>query len=231
MMQIETRKITLPLIEAIQGFQAVLPHASTDRITPVINCVAVSRSRLYSSDRYTVGSFEISDELSDGESILVPYEAAGWAARFVTKHLLGFRLQPDSYSLTIEAPEAVLPPTAGKSAASLAELTSEKEKSIVKLSVQSDLVGVEAMRVFKPTFGTFPKVARLFDEFKTAETGTTVALNPAFLERFTGYAKRWNRDRAIQIDLSTNEKTGKPGVVRVTADKFVGLIQPNLILN
>ena len=240
----KTHKITLPLFEAIEACAAVLPHASTDDVTPVITCASITGDRIVATDRYSVGTFKLSHQLDDGAAIMLPLDALKWVARIVTKHLIDDpRLMAlDSYTVTIEAPESTTPgrppkfwpgvkPVTGASAAGLAEAQAWRDKQVVAVSVESKQHGVEMLRKFRPVFGNFPPVGRLIDEHKPSREHPTVALGPRQLEKFTGYAKKYHRDAALKFTLSATDNPNKPGPVFITiGDKFVGLLQPNLLL-
>lgn len=216
-----TRKLTLPIFEAIEACAAVLPHVATDPVTPVITVAHITGDTITATDRYTVGRFKLSQALDEG-AISLPLEAVKWLARFVTKHLLeDARNMPPSegYMVTIEAPE----PT---------ELKGPKiAEQSVTVSVESKHHGVEALRKFRPVGGNFPPVGRLLDGHKPAEVVPTVALGSEQLEKFTGYAKKWHYGRPLTFTLSATDNPGKPGPVLIKiGEQFTGLLQPNLLL-
>lgn len=216
-----TRTITLPIFEAIEACAAVLPHISTDDVTPVITVAHITGDEMTATDRFTVGRFKLSQSLDEG-AISLPLEAVKWLARFVVKHLLEDAkfLQPGKgYMVTIEAPEAT--DLKGPKAA---------EQSVT-VSVASEHHGVEALRKFRPVGGNFPPVGRLLDGHKPAEVVPTVALGSEQLEKFTGYAKKWHRNRPLTFTLGTTDNPSKPGPVLIKiGEQFTGLLQPNLML-
>ena len=215
-----TRKLTLPIFEAIEACAAVLPHVATDPVTPVITVAHITGDTITATDRYTVGRFNLSQALDEG-SIALPLEAVKWLARFVTKHLLEDvrMVKRDTYTVTIEAPEPTElkgPKAAGQS---------------VTVSVESKNHGVEVLRKFRPVGGNFPPVGRLLDGHKPAEAAPTVALGSEQLEKFTGYAKKWHRGHPLTFTLSATDNPGKPGPVLIKiGEQFTGLLQPNLLL-
>lgn len=214
-----TRKLTLPIFEAIEACAAVLPHVSADDVTPVITVACITGDTITATDRYTVGQFKLSRSLDEG-TILVPLEAVKWIARFVVKHLLGhyYNSALTGYEVTIEAPD----PT---------ELKGPKiNDHSVTVTVSSERHGVEALRKFRPVVGNFPPVSRLFEAHKPAEAIPTVALGSMQLEKFTGYARKYHRDVPLRFTLSDTDNPEKPGPVLIRIGNFTGLLQPNLLL-
>lgn len=206
--------IRLPLAEAMQACSAVLPHISAGDVTPVLTAASIQGNTITATDRYSVGKYELSESLGDG-SILLPHEAVKWIARFVTKHLLGHPVAPSGYSVTVTGPD---PSTSAK-------INPEN----ILVQVESELYGVEASRMFRPIFGKFPPVDRLFEQHTPATVIPKVGLGPNQLEKFTAYAKKWHKGAPLQFTLSEGKRAEKPGVVLIELDKFTGLLQPNLL--
>lgn len=201
----DTQKITLPLRNAMEACSAVLPHVSTDRVTPAINCAAISGGSMLATDRYTVAEFKLAEAI-DGPDLLLPLEAVKWVARIVVKNLLSFNL--DSYTVTIAEPD----------------------EDMLVVSIESPERGQEAMRAFHRVKANFPKVVRLLREFKGGDAEPVVHIKPELLERFTGYARRWHHGEAMRFEMSASS-SGKPGPILVSIGDFQGLIQPSLILS
>lgn len=234
---------------AIAACASVLPHVSKDDVTPVITCASISGNTIVATDRYTVAEYTLHSSLPEG-SILLPGEAVKWIARIVTKNLLDYPVV-GHYTVTITGPDpdifAGIPSdTDGtQSAHELAQATirqaaasDEFNKQVLTVTVESETNGVEAMRAFRPVRGTFPPVARLLKEFKPFTEGDApsgVLLGSAQLEKFTTWARRWYRDRPLRFEMSkstdaTMHAPVKPGPVRISIDRFRGLIQPGLDL-
>lgn len=221
----KTRKLRLPLMHAIEACAAVLPHASTDDVTPVIRAAHISGDRIVATDRYTVGTFRLVKGLAEGASVLLPLEAVKWVAKFVTKHLLA---NPNEYTLMIEAPEAVLPNMREWSEEDQKAEVDARAAATVRISVESKRFGVEALRRFRPQFGHFPRVERIIDGHEEAWSAYEVTLRAVLLERFTDYARRWGHGNTV-FQLGARDDDGKDAPVRITiGERFVGAVQPQL---
>lgn len=213
----EKPSITLPLMEAIEACAAVLPHTSKDDVTPVITTANLEGGRLVATDRYTVGAFKLSSKASG--PIMVPRAALDWLARTSPKTLVGHfsGTKPEAYQVQITG---ISPGAKGP------ELLEEA------VTVEILLHGkAERMQQFRPITGIFPPVAdRLLDEHEMATEVVPVSLNPEFIERVTGYAKKWHRGLPVRFTAGKSDNPSKPGVVRVSIGCFDGLIQPNLLV-
>lgn len=220
-----TIKITLPLLEAIEACAAVLPHVSKDRITPVITTASITGNTITATDRYTVGQFKLSVDIGDSE-VLLPLEAVTWIARFVTKQLLDYDSgliwqDPDNErgaKVIIEAPERH-------------DIPNDRSEERTTLTIQvTGTRGVEQQRTFYNTAGNFPPVGRLIADHAAAEQAVPTQLKPEFIEKFTGYAKKWHRNSPIRVTFGKTDNPAKPGPALITVGKFAGLLQPNLLL-
>ncbi|MFF8817838.1 hypothetical protein ACF07D_07565 [Leucobacter sp. NPDC015123] len=215
----ETEKpsVTLPLMEAIEACAAVLPHASKDDVTPVITTANLEGDRIVATDRYTVGAFTLSQKASG--PIMVPRQALDWIARTNPRTLVGHfaGMRPEAYQVRITGL------TPGVSGPDLLE-----EAVMVEILLEGK---PERMQQFRPVTGTFPPIAeRLLDVHEMATEVVPVNLGPEFIERVTGYAKKWRRGVPIRFTAGKSDNPNKPGVVRVSIGKFNGLIQPNLLV-
>lgn len=222
-------QVTLPLRELIEASAAVLPHISKDDVMPVLTAALISGSHIIATDRYSVGRFGLSAEV-DGGSIMLPGDAARWLAGFPVKSLLDIDrevLSSHRYWVTVTAPAASQ--TIGMHAEDAVKLREEIRRATVTVTVGNEGRPVEQQRMFRPVVGILPPVAKIIEDFEAAADAQTVALNPAFIERFTTYARKYKYQH-IEVTLSKREGSDKPGVVRFTiGDNFVGLLQPKLI--
>jgi hypothetical protein len=212
--------------ELLDGMFAVAQHASKDNATPIITMVKVCPRFFVATNRYTVGRWEHNTEAEVGPVtaegvlvndpdavVLIPRKAAEWLAKQTPK-VLGVtdpRLVAGSSYVVVFTPESVTIKWAGP----------EGE--------------VLAVTRFEVVTGNFPPVERLIPEV-TAEYAPedilpVVSLNPAHLEMFIRGAKRTlYREAPMRFRLTKTENPSKPGPVVITfADRFVGLLQPNLL--
>jgi hypothetical protein len=206
--------LTLNLRHAKDALQAVIPHASTDDVTPTISAVSVVVGQdvgyFVTTDRYTVAKYTI-DRQPD-EDFLLDLEAARWVARFNLRTLMLGKNNPDAYSVEF--------------------VTSEDYTTVM---IRVDKL-VEAMRTFRAgPKGNFPPVARLLEphEQGVAEMVTddalTVGLGGQFIERFIAEAKRQGVPAITTFQKGSAAKPG-PLFFRI-GTHFTGLMQPTLILN
>lgn len=212
-------KTSLPLVQAKEAFAAVLPHISTDDVTPVITCAEMRGTRIVATDRYSVAGFELGVEVP--EPIMLPRAAIMFIAKLNLRGLLmptmlgDYRLDieahsPDPTRLT-DVPVGGVPPT--------------------RLSVSSKKWANERVMLFEHIRGNFPPVAeRLVDGFEPAAEAYPVMLKPEFVERVTAFARQYHRDQAVKFELGKPTDSGKPSPIRTTIGNFTALIQPNLML-
>ena len=225
-------RITLPLREAMEACTAIFPHTSSDDVTPVITRAHITGNRMLATDRYSVAQFTLSAGTNGGD-FLLSRDAVRWLATFPIKSLIDYtleNLEGYSYEVTITAPPS--------DALASADLTTDKGVAqrtaalaeVVTVSIGNSHRKVEQQRAFRPFFGNFPTIDRLIEGFEKSGEVPTVALNPAFIERFTGYAKKYHHN-PINLTLNKPGGTGKPGPVRIAiGGKFVGLLQPNILM-
>lgn len=234
-----TTSITLPLHEALTAFKSVLPHASTDDITPIITALSIvstddkTGSHLVATDRYSVGRYELSVPIGDlAEGVvgfLVPRQAASWITRLTFGVL---RYGKESWAqYRVRITQAVDD-----------EKPFVREVTVALIHGQTEDVGLgypafhedaqpEQLRVFDGLGGNFPPVLRLFPDETTKLGVERLALSPWLISRI-----------ATSIVAATGKKTdpghftftaatsGKPGPVMVEAGKLSMLIQPNSMI-
>lgn len=220
--------ITMPFTEAVNAFNALLPHApKSDDIHKVICGVHwAADGTLLATDRYTVGRYKPERAEFGGDEFqgaTLPYDAVKWVAAVRPAKLsMGARMAP-TYSLRFGF---------------------DSSAQIVRIELgygSSDhgLLNVEASAVFETIDHTdyrgYPNVARLFpDESTQFGVNGPLNLKADFLARI-GTAVKWLDDRTLngcarfQFILTDNER--KPGPVYVqVGDRFDALVQPNLLL-
>lgn len=201
-------RITIPLVEAKQACSAILPHVSTDDVTPVITHALIGDNRIEGTDRVTMGRFELSRKIEGGE-LLVPRQAVAWVARQNTRSLLN-RLLPEVYSVTIE------------------KLEGDK---LIRCAVHSEAFGEERVMVFAGGSGNFPPVARLLDSFTPTGDAHPFGLSPKHLEKVTSYAHTWHRDEPVIFELGASDGPRRPAPIRARIGKLSALIQPVLLVS
>lgn len=212
--------------ELLDGMFAVAQHASKDTYAPAICTVKVSPQFFVATNRYTVGRWEHNTEAEAGPVtaegvlvndpdavVLIPRKAAEWLAKQTPK-VLGV-LDParvsESPYVVVFTPESVMVKYAGSEGQVLATTR------------------------FGQVVGNFPPVERLLPETTDAPTREdilpVVSLKPEFLEMFIRGAKRTvEREAPMRFRLTKTDNPSKPGPVVITfADRFVGLLQPNIL--
>lgn len=218
-----TQTVTLPLEVAIEAFAAVLPHASTDAVTPILCSVqlvpADDAVTLYATDRYTVGRFTVPLLTSDvdampatdhAEPFNIPTEAATWIAKTVTKTLRHAN-GAVAYAVVIE---------------------DDAEAKTVTVSLVPELTGKpERAQAFERVTGNFPPVSRLFPEDEGAMPDV-IGLSPQMLSRVIGYATKYHRRAPIRFSGTAQRDTGsaKMSPILASIGGLTALIQPNLLL-
>lgn len=214
--------------ELLGGMFAVAQHASKDDVTPIITVVKVCPRFFVATNRHTAGRWEHTTEAEAGPVtaegvlvndpdavVMVPRKAAEWLAKQTPK-VLGV-LDPARVSeppyVVVFTPESVTIKYAGPEGQVL------------------------AVTRFEPVEGRFPPVERLILEVIVGcvpeDVLPVVSLRLEFLEMFIRGAKRTlYREAPMRFRLTKTENPGKPGPVVITfAGRFVGLLQPNLIVN
>lgn len=224
--------ITIPLEEALEAFAAVLPHAPKDNVTPIICAVRIEDNHLVATDRYTVGTFELST-IEAHAPFTVPREVAEYIVKITAAGLRSGKNAAQTYALRITGtPKEV-------TEYSRTEGTTETLVEILPLYFdgKGEFIGtdstehkVERSQAFDGLVGNFPPVRRLLAGFEEAENATPVSLGPVHLEKVTGYAKKWHKNAAIRFTMSETSNPNKPGPVKAEIGKLTALIQPNLLL-
>lgn len=217
--------ITMPFTEAVNAFNALLPHTpkSDDNNRVICGVHWAADGTLLATDRYTVGRYRPEHAEYGGDEFqgaTMPYDAVKWvAAMRPAKLSMGAR----------EAVRYVLRFTFDSGAQSVR----------IELGYGDDFVTAEMSVAFGTIDHTnhrgYPNVARLFPDEST-EFGYLGILNlrTAFLVRIDT-AVKWLDDRTLngcarfQFILTDNER--KPGPVYVqVGNRFDALVQPNLLL-
>lgn len=210
-------RYSLPLVIAKQAFASVLPHISTDDVTPVITCANFDGKSIVATDRYTVAQHTLGEE-DAGEAVMLPRAAVAWVARTNLRALLNHP-NPASYYLDIVSdstnPQHYQP--------------GETPPRPHRLAIRSKLYGEERVMLFEHIRGNFPPVARLLDGFEAATEAYPVMLAPKMIERITGFARQYHPEQAIKWELGKTDSP-KPAPMRASIHGFTALIQPNLML-
>lgn len=216
--------ITMPFTEALNAFNALLPHAPKADTNPVINGVHwAADGTLLATDRYTVGRYKAERAEFDGEDFqgaTMPHEAVKWvAAMRPAKLSMGARVA-DQYRLRFT-------------------FDSASQDVRIELGWGDGFVTAEASVRFGTIDHTdhrgYPNMALLFpDESTKFGVNGPLNLKADFLARI-GTAVKWLDDRTLngcarfQFILTDNER--KPGLVYIqVGDRFDALVQPNLLL-
>lgn len=211
-------RITLRLTDAKELARAIAPHASRDDVTPVLTGIAVGGehgSFAYSTDRYTVGRYDLTNVLMDDgvpdEEMWIPRAALSWVmtigkAWFLNPFTPGYIVHFETVHRD------------SKLGASYTSVTLEWRGE--------EVTEVHAMRTFPANGakGNFPPVSRLFREFVRGATDRTT-LKGEHLDKFVGYSK-YARE-IMQVTLP--EAPLRPVLIEI-GKRFKGLIQPHLAI-
>lgn len=216
--------IAMPFQEAVNAFNALLPHAPKADTNMVICGVHwAADGTLLATDRYTVGRYKperiafAGDEFSGAT---MPYEAVKYvAAMRPAKLALGAR----------EAIHYWLRFTFDSSAQTVR----------IELVCGDDFVTAEMSAQFGTIDHTdhrgYPNVARLFpDESTEFGLDGPVNLKAEFIDRIS-VAVKWVGDRSdngcARWQFVKTDNPRKPGPVYIqVGDRFDALVQPNLLL-
>lgn len=197
---------------------ALVPHASTNDITPALKNIVLGGQNgqyAYATDRYTVGRYDLTgvvDDLPEQElyiprGLLSVIRSLGRASLVHDEHL---------YRLLVETLEV------------------GKVKYIqAKIVLHDEELGdtVHWMRTWDSLAASgFPPVGRLFNDLVAGGDGT-VLLGPEQVEKFTRYAMSIRERVAVTFtESSTFTVTNKlsPLLVEI-GPRFKGLLQPNIM--
>lgn len=253
------RQINMPFERAKMAAQAVLPHVSSDDVTPVLTVAVVRDDRLVATDRYSVGVFTLqepkpkefekwSKDQRDGwtEHRTVSLEGTleegdpTWAEDFMIPRAALLRISTLSKQMTMHGllmgTRIVIREEFGEWRVSRTRTTENKvhdRRIIVEVVDAAGLV--EWSQRFAVTDGRFPPVGKLLDEWKPAQSGEQVAFglmgsNLAKIIRFAGKHTPF----LITAGEPTRNINGEaiknaPMMVEVGED-FRALIQPTIWL-
>lgn len=202
--------LTFPYADAFAGIAAVLPHASKDAVTPIIQAVHVGPDAFTTTDRYAVGQYTHGALIHpDTDPVIVPREAAEWLTKQTAKALgLDRYTSTDTLTVTITADTITIRDGDGVALAS---------------------------RLFKAMEGNYPPVGRLLADWRPAVDAAPLHLNGDFLARFAvsanklGNSKRDPLALRVEFGKPSDSRYATTAPVRVTiGDRFAGLLQPVL---
>ena len=213
-------KTTMPAHTALYLADAMLAGVSTDKVTPVITGVNLTRHgkalRATVTDRYRVHQVTLDAAVTTStkdESALIPSSVFTWITR--TLRIVAPRSRGDKAVVEIATHKIPDVPT--------------RRRVSVTILVGDDKVILTTATI--P--GNFPPVARLIDEAEAAEQYTgPVALKLGFISKM----EKLNPEAhaAGRFKHTAAPDSNRPGPVLVTYDAdgiaARGLVQPNLIL-
>lgn len=228
-----------------EAITAVLPHASTDKLTPVILGAGLvlidERPHLVATDRYTIGAwaFDADRATVTGHEpiVILPPDLMKWLATLVPKALRRGTYTVGSYWVEIMRHiETETFPVADGVGATEQRTRVKTLDLIVRILWFADdkqpddialaLAQVEQSRTFDPIDGNFPRVDRLLTPSDPEVVALdAIGLDARHLEKVTGYAKK--SSAPISMTVLTKEGAPKHQPVRFTIGKqFTGLVQP-----
>jgi len=214
--------ITLSLRDAKNIAAALVPHASGDKVTPVLMNIAFGGSLgnyAVATNRYTVGRYDLTNIIDDmpEETFLIPAKVFS-IVRQIGPATLPDELYMDNYQLRIET------------------LTTQENVDYILLKVLwhyedgSDMV--HFMRTWRlPNWGgshNFPPVHRFFDDAVLSTDRVQANLSAKYLDPFVSYAKHIDRPllfSMIEPGAGIMNRTLSPVLVEI-GHRFKGFIQP-----
>lgn len=215
--------LAFPLADAITAANAVLPHASKNDLTPILESAKITAEYWVASDRYSIGKYDIdaieTDTNADSstatsghpEEILIPREAVEWVAKIVAS-----KLRHASKSIPTDNPYSL----------EISETESEHGQREILVSILFR-GNVERSQAFDAVSGNYPNVERILNDWKPAENLNMFHISPDHLEKITGYVKRHFKGEHITLEIgSAGTGSDKPGPVRIKHGKLTALVQP-----
>lgn len=212
-----TSVVEIPLWDVRDMAAALVPHASKDDVTPTLTYIAVQGNFAYSTDRYTVGRYDLTNVLKsepNDEAFFIPARALSAVRMLGPATLPGFNLQEYVVRFSVSSRD-------------------EKTRMIhvqVVWKSESDRIPDEVhwMRTwFIPANKLImPRVPRLFDEFTQGDR-SRLTLGGDHLGKFTGYSKY--KRSAMRVTLPAGEKNA-PVLVEIGM-RFKGLIMPYTVID
>lgn len=250
--------VDLPLWRAKRAAQAILPHVSTDDITPILTTARVGGGYLLATDRYSVGRFTLQgtdvdqpvkntdirygeteehyqDRLEEWRNMHeVRYFQAGERTTDTQEMLVPL----DAIRRVSTLSAALLP--CGKVAEKTARVRIEAHEPQPHVKPEYitykwvDVLLYEQDRaVFRQTFlgviGALPPVGRLMDEWAPAEEPGTLNFTAWNLSKMTRFADRNDIIRVTAGKPGSSQPRLAPTRLEVGSD-FTALLQPNLDL-
>jgi len=220
--------ITVPLADAKHLAAALLPHISTDLVTPVLTGFQVAGKYAVATDRYTVARYDLTNVLVGAdevpEPIWFPRAALAWVKTIGQASLL-YDFATGRYHVRFSSVKHERYESSDYVQVEVIWMGGEDEPNFEE---------VHLLRRFttRGARGNFPSVDRLFEQFLPGETAV-IGLGAEQVEKFTAYAKFANRPAPIKITFPRANATGNklmPSLVEI-GQRFKGLIQPNIILD
>lgn len=217
--------LTMPLDDAILASKALLNHASTDDIAPVIMGAAVvehdGARYLVASDRYSFGRFKLGAvDTFDGEpGVIIPRDALLWVSKVIPKSLRMGKNLNAKYTIRIT-------------------WTSDSDVPTIRaIDVEAAILldgAVERSQRFDAANGNFPPVARLWkDDLSSEEPLSAVALSHKSLLKIAADIALFEGKDKAAVNLQFRSESGnKPGPVQYSmgpASRWTAGIQPNTL--
>lgn len=213
--------VMMGLLDAKLLASALVPHASKDNVTPVLQHIVLGGHRgnyAYATDRYTVGRYDLTGIIigeMPTEEFFIPATVLS-AVRSLGDATLVRLHAPMHYRVVFET----------------LEVGSVKYLQ-AKVLWHSEELGdmVHWMRTWDmKSVNYFPPVERLYRTLKAGDVTSTL-LSPEHVTKFTGYAKTIRE--TMLVTLTSGGLGGdklSPLLVEI-GRRFKGLLQPNLLFN
>lgn len=225
-------KLEIPFEEAVEAFASVLPHTSSDKVTPVLTALSITVDEeglayLIATDRYSVGRYQFSTTPLFSEAVTeirVSKEAALWISKLKTAGLRHwFKGMDNLYFIRI----AIEPGTAPSGSDSTI-----KVDLVYCLSSESSTGGtVEVTQSFNAApAGNFPPVNRLFAIDSELHSPVSITFAGGQLGKFVKSFSAIADAKTMTFQGASSSSPNKPGPMLVTiSDRFNGLVQPHLM--
>lgn len=221
--------LTMPIEDAILASKALLNHASTDDITPIICGAAVleldGKHYLVATDRYSFGRFLLGthDKFEGEAGQIIPRDALTWVSKIVLKGLrkpFALGLQADNgYQVRFSWSSPV---------------EGVAKDTEVEVAITYD-GKAERSQTYDAFSGNYPPVARLWREGDELDAPVSkVNLSHLSLSKVASDVMLFlGKHDGVTLHFAADKDTGKPAPVQYTlgdGGRWTAALQPNLML-
>ncbi len=200
--------LTMPLTAAKLMCKAILPHISTDDITPSLTYALVEGNYAFATDRYSVGRYDITNLADSGtdEPMLLPRKAVQFLASVGASVLLW---DEAFYHARIEW----MPHQHGRR---------------VQVALVYDINDADEFHLVRVFEGgkdvKFPPVARLFEDLKAGAERRFITVGGQ-LDKFVAFSRSSRHNLRVTTTRGGRADKLSPVLIEV-GPRFKGLLQP-----